>query len=148
MWLATCARKPKVPGWSLAVTYVQRWALCSDHPTNVWVPVKRVERLWGSKEMPSLFTCSPVIREWLRKKTRDRKKIWGGSHSLKNHWEKSIQSYLSLRLVGAVAVDHRMNHQVAVVVEVQRQQQQYLMVLGIIRRDRVEGAVIVPYRYL
>ena len=47
-----------------------------------------------------------------------------------------------------MAVDHRMNHQVVVVVEVHRQQQQYLMVLGIIRRDRVEGAVIVPYRYL
>ena len=46
-----------------------------------------------------------------------------------------------------MAADHRMNHRV-VVVEEHRQQQQYLMVLGTIRRDRVEGAVIVSYRYL
>ena len=34
-WLATCARKPKVPGSNPAAGYVQRWALCSNHPANV-----------------------------------------------------------------------------------------------------------------
>ena len=34
-WLATCARKPKVPGSSPAASYAQRWALCSNHPANV-----------------------------------------------------------------------------------------------------------------
>ena len=33
-WLATCARKPKVPGSSPAASYVQRWALCSNCPAN------------------------------------------------------------------------------------------------------------------
>ena len=32
--------------------------------------------------------------------------------------------------------------------EEHRQQQRYLTVLGTIRRDLVEGAVIVPFRYL
>ena len=35
LWLATCARKPKVPCSSPAASYVQRWALCSNYPTNV-----------------------------------------------------------------------------------------------------------------
>ena len=35
MWLATCARKLKVPGSSPAASYVQRCALCSNRPTNV-----------------------------------------------------------------------------------------------------------------
>ena len=34
-WLVTCAQKPKIPGSSLAATYVQRWALRSNHPANV-----------------------------------------------------------------------------------------------------------------
>ena len=34
-WLATCARKPKVPGSSAAAIYVQRWALCSNRLANV-----------------------------------------------------------------------------------------------------------------
>ena len=44
-WLAICSRKPKipVPGSSPATSYVQRWALCSNCPTNVSVFVKRVE---------------------------------------------------------------------------------------------------------
>ena len=33
----------KVPGSSLAATYVQKWALCSNGPANVSVSVKRVE---------------------------------------------------------------------------------------------------------
>ena len=33
--LATCTRKLKVSGSSPAATYVQRWALCSNHPANV-----------------------------------------------------------------------------------------------------------------
>ena len=32
---STCAWKSKVPGSSLAASYVQRWALCSNHPANV-----------------------------------------------------------------------------------------------------------------
>ena len=42
-WLATCARKPKVPGLILAANYVQRWALCSNCPANAEVSVKGVE---------------------------------------------------------------------------------------------------------
>ena len=34
-WLASCARKPEVPGSSPAARYVQRWALCSNRPANV-----------------------------------------------------------------------------------------------------------------
>ena len=34
-WLATCARKPKVPGLSTAPSYVQTWAPCSNRPANV-----------------------------------------------------------------------------------------------------------------
>ena len=41
MWLATCARKPKVPGLSPADSYVLRGALCSNIPANVKVYVKR-----------------------------------------------------------------------------------------------------------
>ena len=33
-WLATCARKPKVPGSSPAASYVQRSAVCSNCPAN------------------------------------------------------------------------------------------------------------------
>ena len=29
---------------------------------------------WGNKEMPSPFSCSPAIREWLWKKTQIEKK--------------------------------------------------------------------------
>ena len=36
-------RKPKVPDSSPAASYVQRLALCSNRPANVWVSVKRVE---------------------------------------------------------------------------------------------------------
>ena len=32
---STCTWKSKVPGSSLAASYVQRWALCSNHPANV-----------------------------------------------------------------------------------------------------------------
>ena len=42
-WLATCARKLKVPGSSPAASYVQRWALCSNLPANILVSVKRVK---------------------------------------------------------------------------------------------------------
>ena len=34
-WLATCARKPKVPGSSPAASYAQSWAPCSNLPANV-----------------------------------------------------------------------------------------------------------------
>ena len=34
-WLATCARKPKVPGSSPAASYAQRWAARSNRPANV-----------------------------------------------------------------------------------------------------------------
>ena len=34
-WLATGTQKPKVPGSSLAATYVQRWAPCSICQANV-----------------------------------------------------------------------------------------------------------------
>ena len=34
-WLATCARNPKVPCFSLAARYVQRGALCSYCLANV-----------------------------------------------------------------------------------------------------------------
>ena len=35
LWLATCTRKPKGPGSSLAVTYEQKWALSSNFSANV-----------------------------------------------------------------------------------------------------------------
>ena len=34
-WLATCARKSKVPGSGPAASYVQKWALRSNRPANV-----------------------------------------------------------------------------------------------------------------
>ena len=33
-WLATCARKPKVPGSNRATSHVERWALCSNRLGN------------------------------------------------------------------------------------------------------------------
>ena len=48
-WLATCTWKPKVLGSSLAASYAQRRALCSNGPANVFVPVKWVEVV-GVKE--------------------------------------------------------------------------------------------------
>ena len=51
-----------------AATYVQRWApaaiarVMSKCLSSGW------KWLWGVKEIPSPFPCSPVIREWLWKK--------------------------------------------------------------------------------
>ena len=42
-WLATCARKPKGPGLSRAASYVQKSALCSNCPANVYKSLKRAE---------------------------------------------------------------------------------------------------------
>ena len=42
-WIANCAWTPKVPGSSLAASYMQRWALGSNHPANVYMSVKLVE---------------------------------------------------------------------------------------------------------
>ena len=42
-WLANCALKPRVTCSSPVAGYVQRWALCSNRPANVYVSVKRVE---------------------------------------------------------------------------------------------------------
>ena len=39
----SCAWKPKVLGSILAATYVQKWALCSNHLTNIYVSLKQVE---------------------------------------------------------------------------------------------------------
>ena len=47
--ISTCAWKPKVPGSSPAATYVQRCELSAAI----------------AREMPSPFSCSPVVREWL-----------------------------------------------------------------------------------
>ena len=44
-WLKMCTWKPKVHGSSLTATYVQRWALCINHPANVQVSVKQVEKV-------------------------------------------------------------------------------------------------------
>ena len=41
-WFATCARKPKVSGSSPVVSYVQRWALCS----NAWLMCKYLWSRW------------------------------------------------------------------------------------------------------
>ena len=66
---ATCARKPKVPGSSLAASYVQRWALA--------VIARLMSRcLWsrwkwwrGVKKIPSPFFCCPVNSSYSWKKT-------------------------------------------------------------------------------
>ena len=42
-WLASRARKAKIPGMSPASSYVQRWGVCGNRPANIWVSVKRVE---------------------------------------------------------------------------------------------------------
>ena len=73
-WLATCAWNPKVLGLSPAASYVQRWALCSNRPANVLVPVSGWNWQWGVKEMPSSFLCSLVICECSWKKSQIEKK--------------------------------------------------------------------------
>ena len=40
-WLATCARKLKIPGTSPAASYVRRWLLLINRQANVSVSVKR-----------------------------------------------------------------------------------------------------------
>ena len=73
-WLATCARKLKVPSSSPATSYVQRWAPCSNRPLNVEVSVKRVEVVVRSSRnaLPlSLQSCDL----WMSvKENQDKKK--------------------------------------------------------------------------
>ena len=54
-WLTTCAWKAKVPGFSPAASYAQRWAHCSNRMPNVWVLAKRVEMVEKSWNIASLF---------------------------------------------------------------------------------------------
>ena len=70
--LATCVRKPKVPGSIPVASYIQRWTLCSNS-----LPMTRC--LWaggsGREELKkaSPFPCCPVNRSW--KKTQIEKEI-------------------------------------------------------------------------
>ena len=75
--LATCALKPKVPGSDPAARYVQRWALCSNRPADVWVSVKQVEVIEGNQR-DSLTLLLMSCESWMFvKENPGRKKmIW------------------------------------------------------------------------
>ena len=53
------------------------------------------KRQWGVKEIPSLFPCSPVVREWLWKKTQIAKK----KKKKNKHRHFLLQAWLSEQLL-------------------------------------------------
>ena len=76
-WLATYARKPKVPGSSPAASYVQRWTLCSNRPANVYISVKLVEGVVRSyrNALPlPLQPCDSWMFSWRKTQTEKNKK--------------------------------------------------------------------------
>ena len=62
-WLVTCTPKPKVPGSCRAVSCVERWALWSNRPANLWASVKQVEVVERSEKDSLPFPCCHVNRE-------------------------------------------------------------------------------------
>ena len=105
-WLATCARKPKVPGSSPAASYAQRTVPPQQSPSQC-LKCPRCGWKWqrGVKQIPTPFPYCPANRECSWKKTQIEKKKLSRkplSHILYLHFLRIHHDYFFRRAFQSV----------------------------------------------